>query len=143
MILIIMLMLVYNLNNRTRTGERLPQLEIQTLGQSVPHADLHKASQSIQQHHPSHLYSARRSLSKEPSYSVHRYMLSLSYWEQLTMGVRNLFSLACFGDLWNMSVVQPFTYNSRLYGLPNFKPGEYIFLLCYYACNSQRYAYCN
>lgn len=23
-----------------------------------------------------------------------------------------------------MSVVQPFTYNSRLYGLPYFKPGE-------------------
>lgn len=68
--------------------------------------------------------SARRSLLKNSN--VYRYMLSLSYWEQLTMAVRNLFSLTCFGSTWNMSVVQPFTYNSRLYGLPNFKPGESI-----------------
>ncbi len=66
--------------------------------------------------------SARRSLLRNSN--VQRYLLSLSYWEQQTMAMRNLYSLSCFGTLWNMSVIQPFTYNSRLYGLPNFRPGE-------------------
>ena len=103
-----------------RIEERLPQ--VQTV-QTIPL--LADSLHTLQHHQSSHLFSARRSLSKEPSHSVHRYILSLSYWEQLTMGVRNLFSVACFGSLWNMTVVQPFTYNSRLYGLPNLKPGEY------------------
>ncbi len=76
--------------------------------------------------------STRRSLLKNSN--VHRYMLSLSYWEQLTMAVRNLFSLTCFGNVWNMSVVQPFTYNSRLYGLPNLKPGESIAIASGFVC---------
>lgn len=65
--------------------------------------------------------SARRSLLRNSN--VQRYLLSLSFWEQHTMAMRNLYFLACFASLWNMSVIQPFTYNSRLYGLPNFKPG--------------------
>ncbi len=72
--------------------------------------------------------SARRSLLRNSN--VQRYLLSLSYWEQHTMAMRNLFSLACFANLWNMSVIQPFTYNSRLYGLPNFKPGECSAVQC-------------
>ncbi len=54
---------------------------------------------------------------------LNRYILSLNYWEQLTMATANLFSLVCLGKLWNTTIVQPFTYNSRLYGLRNFKPG--------------------
>lgn len=52
-----------------------------------------------------------------------RYILSLNYWEQFTMATGNLLSLVCLGNSWNASTVQPFTYNSRLYGLTNFKPG--------------------
>ena len=53
-----------------------------------------------------------------------RFLLGLNYWEQLTMATSNLLSLVCVGNNWNMSTLQPFTYNSRLYGLPNFKPGN-------------------
>lgn len=52
-----------------------------------------------------------------------RFILSLNYWEQFTMATANLLSLVCLGDNWNATTVQPFTYNSRLYGLRNFKPG--------------------
>lgn len=55
---------------------------------------------------------------------LNRYILSLNYWEQFTMATVNLFSLVCLGKKWNATTVQPFTFNSRLYGLRNFKPGE-------------------
>lgn len=54
---------------------------------------------------------------------LNRYILSLNYWEQLTMATVNLFGLVCLGKLWNATTVQPFTSNSRLYGLRNLKPG--------------------
>ena len=52
-----------------------------------------------------------------------RFILSLNYWEQFTMATINLMSLVCLGSWWNATTVQPFTFNSRLYGLQNFKPG--------------------
>ena len=54
---------------------------------------------------------------------LNRYILSLNYWEQFTMATVNLFGLVCLGKLWNATTVQPFTFNSRLYGLRNLKPG--------------------
>lgn len=54
-----------------------------------------------------------------------RFILGLNYWEQLTMATFNLFQLVCLADSWNASVVQPFTLNSRLYGLKTFKAGEF------------------
>ncbi len=57
---------------------------------------------------------------------ISRYILSLNYWEQFTMATVNLFGLVCLGKLWNATTVQPFTFNSRLYGLRNFKPGELL-----------------
>lgn len=53
-----------------------------------------------------------------------RFIFSLNYWEQLTMATVNLLSLVCLGRKWNATTVQPYTFNSRLYGLQNFKPGS-------------------
>ena len=53
-----------------------------------------------------------------------RFVLGLNYWEQLTMATINMYRLICLGERWNASVVQPFTLDSRLYGLRNFKAGE-------------------
>ena len=83
--------------------------------------ELHTAI-DLSYHGPRKQTAVRRNLLENSN--VYRYILGLNYWEQLTMGMRNFLSLACFGSLWNMSTVQPFTYNSRLYGLPNFKPGN-------------------
>ena len=57
-----------------------------------------------------------------------RFILGLNYWEQLTMATMNLFQLICLADLWNSSVVQPFTLDSRLYGLKNFKAGKLLII---------------
>ena len=56
-----------------------------------------------------------------------RFLLGVNFWEQLTMATLNLFQLVCLADSWNSSVVQPFTLNSRLYGLRNFKAGKLLF----------------
>lgn len=68
------------------------------------------------------------------SKGLNRYILSLNYWEQFTMATVNLFGLVCLGKLWNATTVQPFTFNSRLYGLRNLKPGRFVYLLCKAAC---------
>ena len=60
---------------------------------------------------------------------LNRYILSLNYWEQFSMATVNLFNLVCLGELWNATTVQPFTFNSRLYGLRNLKPGKVLFSL--------------
>lgn len=60
----------------------------------------------------------------EAEHRPSRYMLGLNYWEQLTMATGNMFSLVCLGKWWNITIVKPFTYNSRLYGLRRFKPGN-------------------
>ena len=62
-----------------------------------------------------------------PAPQVQRYIFSLNYWEQFTMATVNLLGLVCLGEKWNATTVQPFTYNSRLYGLRNFKPGNNFF----------------
>ena len=63
--------------------------------------------------------------------SIHsyRFVLGLNFWEQLTMATNNLLHLVCLADSLNASTVQPFTYNSRLYGLQMFKAGE-LYKLC-------------
>ena len=57
---------------------------------------------------------------------ANRFILGLNYWEQLTMATSNLLSLICLGEQWNAVTVQPFTFNSRLYGLQHFKPGKCV-----------------
>lgn len=61
----------------------------------------------------------------EGGYGDHHgtFILSLNYWEQFTMATANLLGLICLGSKWNATTVQPFTFNSRLYGLRDFKPG--------------------
>lgn len=56
---------------------------------------------------------------------TNRFILGINFWEQLTMATNNLLHLVCLGAAWNASTVQPFTSNSRLYGLRNFLAGEY------------------
>ena len=56
--------------------------------------------------------------------SPRRFVLGLNFWEQLTMATNNLFKLACLAAEWRSRAVLPFTYNSRLYGLPGFKPDD-------------------
>lgn len=60
--------------------------------------------------------------------AAQRFIFSLNYWEQLTMATVNLLSLVCLGRKWNATTVQPYTFNSRLYGLRNFKPGSFFVL---------------
>ena len=77
-------------------------------------------------HLPNQLREAYGSLQRyHRSRHLNRLILSLNYWEQFTMATHNLISLVCLGNFWNATTVQPFTFNSRLYGLRNFKPGEY------------------
>ena len=52
--------------------------------------------------------------------SGRRYVIGLSYWEQLVMAVRNMFQLVIVANDWGSRVVEPYTINSRLFGLKNF-----------------------
>ncbi len=56
----------------------------------------------------------------------YRFVVGLNYWEQLSMAMHNFFKLASLASQWNLRTVVPFTHNSRLYGLKNFKPDEHI-----------------
>ena len=42
------------------------------------------------------------------------------------MATLNFFKLSCLASKWNARTVKPFTYNSRLYGLKNFKADDNI-----------------
>ena len=57
---------------------------------------------------------------------ISRFVLGLNYWEQLTMATINMYQLVCLADMWNASVVRPFTLNSRLYGMQHLKAGEFL-----------------
>ncbi len=57
---------------------------------------------------------------------VYRFVLGLNYWEQFNMALHNFFKLASLASLWQSQAVIPFTYSSRLYGLRNYKPDNYI-----------------
>lgn len=69
---------------------------------------------------------AQESLLQHSRGAHKRFIVSLNYWEQFTMATGNLLSLVCLGSKWNATIVQPYTFNSRLYGLRNFKPGTVI-----------------
>ena len=47
-----------------------------------------------------------------------KFVLALTYWEQLTMATNNLYHLVRVSSRWGARVVVPFTKDSRLYGLP-------------------------
>lgn len=66
---------------------------------------------------------------RHASKQASRFLLGLNFWEQLTMATMNMFQLVCLADSWNSSVVQPFTLDSRLYGLRNFKAGKLLIVL--------------
>ena len=63
-----------------------------------------------------HLQAPRRGCNS----SSRRYVISLSYWEQLVMAARNMFQLVVVANDWGSRVVEPYTINSRLFGLRNF-----------------------
>ena len=106
----------------------------QSRSRLVPDIDLHSDTNlhihSIMQEHSSTLrldgdLKANTS-GRHDSIPTYRFLLGLNYWEQLTMATLNMFQLVCLADSWNSSVVQPFTLDSRLYGLRNFKAGKLI-----------------
>ena len=68
---------------------------------------------------------AEHSITRGSSTS-HRYVIGMNYWEQFTNALRNFFALACIADQWEVSIVQPFTAHSRLYGLDNVFLDDYI-----------------
>ena len=58
------------------------------------------------------------------NHSNPRYVLGLNYWEQMNMALGNMFALACLASDWIAHVVRPFTFNSRLYGLPSLRADD-------------------
>lgn len=46
-----------------------------------------------------------------------KYVIGLSYWEQINMAMRNMFQLVIVANDWGSRVVEPYTINSRLFGL--------------------------
>lgn len=58
-----------------------------------------------------------------------KFVLALTYWEQLTMATNNLFHLVRVSSRWGARVVIPFTKNSRLFGLPRegMRPLDLVF----------------
>lgn len=47
-----------------------------------------------------------------------RYTIQWFNWEQLTMATNNMIMLAWFVSAWNANVIEPFTLNSRYFGVP-------------------------
>lgn len=58
--------------------------------------------------------------------SEQRFVLGLNFWEQMNMATVNFLKLCCLASKWNATTVKPFTYNSRFYGLRNFKADDYV-----------------
>ena len=56
--------------------------------------------------------------------SGHRFVLGLNFWEQFNMATANMLQLICLAAQWNARTVQPYTQNSRLYGLKHFRPDD-------------------
>lgn len=50
---------------------------------------------------------------------TNRTVLAVSYWEKVTMGTRNLYSLLRFATEWDAEVTVPFLHNSNLNGFPS------------------------
>ena len=46
-----------------------------------------------------------------------RYVVGVSYWEQFGMAARNMFQLVTMANDWGSRVVEPYSVNSRLFGL--------------------------
>jgi hypothetical protein len=51
--------------------------------------------------------------------SDHKFVLALSYWEQLTMATTSLYGLVEFAKYWNARTVEPFTLLAEFWGLPS------------------------
>lgn len=76
-------------------------------------------SEKVVSENVTNLYSLRKTI-KLCNNSSRKYVIGLSYWEQLNMAVRNMFQLVIVANDWGSRVVEPYTLNSRLYGLRNF-----------------------
>ena len=94
----------------------------------VPHADDHMHTNT----HLSKTLSIRNPIKGTPwqhfnfSASEQRFVLGLNFWEQMNMATVNFFKLCCLASKWNATTVKPFTYNSRFYGLRNFKADDNV-----------------
>ena len=59
------------------------------------------------------------SVMQKHNISKTNFVMSLSYWEQLTMATNSLCGLVNFARSWKSRVVLPFTLNAEFYGLPS------------------------
>ena len=50
---------------------------------------------------------------------THRYIIEWFHWEQLTMATTSMITLSWFVSPWNANVIEPFTLNSRYFGIPH------------------------
>ena len=53
------------------------------------------------------------------SSNARKYVIGITYWEQLNMALRNMFQLIIVANDWGSRVVEPYTIHSRLFGLRN------------------------
>ena len=60
-----------------------------------------------------------RSTDCNSSRTAHRYIIEWFHWEQLTMATTNMITLSWFVSSWNANVIEPFTLNSRYFGIPH------------------------
>ena len=57
----------------------------------------------------------------EKSISTSKYIIALDYWEGTTMATNNMLKLVCIAEEIKARLLQPFTRNSFLFGLPQVK----------------------
>ena len=95
------------------------------LSNSAPAGGSFEEAGSSRERHGTRKVSRTRS-SAESDTRSRRYVLGMNYWEQFNMAVKNYYSLACLANRWDARVVEPYTHNSRLYGLGDVKLDEYF-----------------
>lgn len=95
----------------------------QTLEVSIlevnPNREDHKRDEVMITKNVEDLYSPKK-LVNSCSKSSRRFVIGLSYWEQLNMAMRNMLQLVVVANDWGSRLVEPYTLNSRLFGLRNF-----------------------
>ena len=78
-------------------------------------------------YYSNHRLSIRPSSNRPRSSGPKSYMLSLHYAEQLTNAVSHYFEFINLVADWNLTGVEPYIYNSRLFGLRYFLPTTSFF----------------
>lgn len=88
-----------------------------------PEQESHGTNMTLHSHSSVYLYRQRtlptlcaQNLIKDTG---ERFILGWLFFEQITMATNNMFTLMWYAKVWRSRAVMPFTYGSRLYGLPH------------------------